>query len=57
MQDIMTAIIAVFTGLFDLLIGILVPSTGLTPLSTVVWFFLLSPAIMWTVSFVKGLAR
>jgi hypothetical protein len=56
MAQIMTAVVAVFTGLFDLLVGILVPTTGLTPLSTVIWFFILSPAIMWAVKFVRSLA-
>ena len=57
MTDIVTAVTTLFTSLFNLLVGILVPTGGLTPLSTLIWFFFLAPAIMWAVAFIKSLSR
>jgi hypothetical protein len=57
MADIITAISAVFTGLFGILNAILVPATGLTPLATLAWFGLVAPGILFILAFVRRLAR
>jgi hypothetical protein len=55
-----TTIVTEFGNLFTAMYGnvndILVPDTGLTPLSIVAWFGFLSPILLFAVAFVKRLA-
>jgi hypothetical protein len=52
---VITEITAWFTGGFDVLTGILLPTGGLTPLSGLLWFGLGAGIISFAVSFLKRL--
>jgi hypothetical protein len=56
MTEILTAVTALFTGLFDIVVAILLPD-AMTPLATLIWFGLLSAGVVWTVGFIRNLAR
>jgi uncharacterized membrane protein len=57
MDQITDAVAALFTGLFDVIIAILLPTTGLTPVSTLAWFGLVVPALVFTLGFLRNLAK
>lgn len=46
-----------FTALWDVIVGILVPAGGLTPVSIVAWFGLLVGPLSYSLGFLKRLAR
>jgi hypothetical protein len=52
----MTEVVSMFNTLWTFISGILLPSTGLTPVAVLAWFGLVFPFFPRIVAFLKGLA-
>ena len=56
MTDIMTAVADFFAGLVQILVSLLLPAGGLTPLSIVMWAGLILGFLTFTVGLIKRLS-
>ena len=53
----MAAFKDLFLAMWDVMVGILVPSGGLTPVAIVAWFGLLTGPLGYAITYLRGLAR